>query len=83
MMDIGSYTLVARLRNRELGIIEYMGITPLGTPGWFDSPVEATVYQSRRAANAAAARLPCSNRAFPLSAPTEGTKATVDPQCLR
>jgi hypothetical protein len=77
-MDTAGYTLVARLRNRDLGIIEYMGITPLGAPGWFDSPSEATVYQSRSSANAAAARLPCSNRAFALSVPTAATKVTAD-----
>jgi hypothetical protein len=69
MMETNSYTVVARLRDRELGDLEYMGISPQGAPSWFSSPSEATVYQSRRAAIMAAAQLASSNRAFPLSAP--------------
>jgi hypothetical protein len=77
MMETADYTLVARLQNRDLGLIEYMGITPLGAPGWFDNPFQATVYRSRRSAITAAAQLPSSNRAFPLSAPIQAARASA------
>jgi hypothetical protein len=68
-METNSYTVVARLRDRESGDVEYMGISSQGAPSWFSSPSEATLYQNRRAAIMAAAQLASSNRAFPLSAP--------------
>jgi hypothetical protein len=66
--------VVARLRNRDQGTIEYLGLTTLGAPNWSDDPVEATVFSTRRSAALTAAQLPARNRAFPLLAPIEAIK---------
>lgn len=78
MIETPSYTLVARLRNRDLGIIEYLGISPMGAPCWFDSPYDATVYLSRASAISAAAQLPSWTRAFHLSAPVETVRICAE-----